>query len=68
MLTNIQQIFEEYWDEYVADVLDWQRLHLVQNKPTIKDFVQWLEEHEINLDEIEPTYIQEATWEDVRSQ
>lgn len=61
MLTNIQHIFDEYWDEYVADCADWQRKQL---HPSLKDFVQWLEEKEIAVDEIEPVYSTTPAWED----
>lgn len=60
MLTNLQQIFEEYWDEYVQDCYDWQRTQL---HPSLKDFALWLEERDINTDLIEP--VRESVWEDV---
>lgn len=62
MPTHIEILFEMYWEDYVKDCANWQRQQL---RPGLKDFVQWLDEREIDTGEFTPTYVNTPSFSDL---
>lgn len=55
MTAYIETLFSMHWQQYVDECPN----------PTLKDFVQWLEEQGIDTDEYVPVPVNTSSWQDL---